>query len=132
MSQFPDFTFDIDQNEFLAAGAREVHAVVSLTASSALAAGSARPSTSADNVEVIIIDTSGSMDYPRTKIMAAKDATKVAIDALSEGAYFAVVAGTEGARVVYPTGGRLLRADDRTRYEAKDAVSRLSANGGTA
>jgi hypothetical protein len=132
MSQYPDFTFEIDQNEFLAAGAREVHAVVSLTSSSALAAGSGRPSTSADNVEVIIIDTSGSMDYPRTKIMAAKEATKVAIDALSEGAYFAVVAGTEGSRIVYPSGGRLLRADNRTRYEAKDAVSRLSANGGTA
>ena len=131
MSQYPDFAFEVNQNEFLAAGSREVHAVVTLTASSSLASG-ARPATGTDNVEVIIIDTSGSMDYPRTKIMAAKEATKVAIDALRDGAYFAVVAGTEGARVVYPTGGQLLRADDRTRHEAKEAVNRLSANGGTA
>jgi hypothetical protein len=132
MSQYPDFNFEINQNEFLAAGSREVHAVVTLTASSALASADAGYRADTDNVEIIIVDCSGSMDYPRTKIMAAKEATKVAIDALSDGAYFAVVAGTEGARVVYPSGGQLLRADNRTRYEAKEAVSRLSANGGTA
>jgi hypothetical protein len=134
VSQYPEFAFEINQNEFLAAGSREVHAVVTLTSSSATGGGSqdVGPRTSTDNVEVIIVDCSGSMDYPRTKLMAAKEATKVAIDALSDGAFFAVVAGTEGARVVYPTGGRLLRADGRSRQEAKDAVSRLSANGGTA
>lgn len=135
MSQYPDFTFEINQNEFLAAGSREVHAVVTLTASAATAGASgyqSDPRAGADIVQVIIVDCSGSMDYPRTKIMAAKEATKVAIDALSDGAYFAIVAGTEGARVVYPTGGTLLRADSRTKNEAKEAVSRLSANGGTA
>ncbi|GAA1996103.1 VWA domain-containing protein [Catenulispora subtropica] len=138
MSQYPNFAFEINQNEFLAAGVREVHAVVTLTAapaagSSALpASGSSGGGSGKDNVEVIIIDCSGSMDYPRTKMMAAKEATKVAIDTLSDGAYFAVVAGTEGARVVYPTGGHLLRADYQTRAQAKDAVSRLAANGGTA
>ena len=137
MSQYPDFNFEINQNEFLSAGAREVHAVVTLTATSASAD---RPAATfgapagygADNVEVIIIDCSGSMDYPRTKMIAAKEATKVAIDTLADGAFFAVVAGTEGARVVYPTGGQLLRADNNTRQQAKDAVHRLSANGGTA
>jgi hypothetical protein len=141
MSQYPDFAFEINQNEFLAAGAREVHAVVTLTATAvtgAAAAAQAPASASygapsgTENVEVIIIDCSGSMDYPRTKMMAAKEATKVAIDTLSDGAYFAVVAGTEGARVVYPTGGQLLRADYQSRAAAKDAVSRLHANGGTA
>ena len=127
MSQYPDFAFEINQNEFLAAGAREVHAVVTLTAT-AVAGGapSARPRPPPlgnENVEVIIIDCSGSMDYPRTKMMAAKEATKVAIDTLTDGAYFAVVAGTEGARVVYPTGGQLLRADYQSRAAAKDAVS---------
>ncbi|NUP47195.1 MAG: VWA domain-containing protein [Catenulispora sp.] len=140
MSQYPNFAFEINQNEFLAAGVREVHAVVTLTAAPG-AGGSSAPqaygSSAAgpagkDNVEVIIVDCSGSMDYPRTKMMAAKEATKVAIDTLSDGAYFAVVAGTEGARVVYPTGGHLLRADYQTRAQAKDAVSRLAANGGTA
>ncbi|MBW8806018.1 MAG: VWA domain-containing protein [Catenulisporales bacterium] len=142
MSQYPDFAFEINQNEFLAAGAREVHAVVTLTATSAPAGTGGAPGPAVgspagsacakDNVEVIIIDCSGSMDYPRTKMIAAKEATKVAIDTLTDGAYFAIVAGTEGARVVYPTGGHLLRADYQTRAQAKDAVSRLSANGGTA
>jgi hypothetical protein len=135
MSQYPDFTFEINQNEFLAAGAREVHAVVTLTASPVAGAGAPVPGSGGagkDNVEVIIVDCSGSMDYPRTKMIAAKEATKVAIDTLSDGAYFAVVAGTEGARVVYPTGGHLLRADYQTRASAKEAVSRLAANGGTA
>ena len=143
MSQYPNFAFEINQNEFLAAGVREVHAVVTLTAAPTAGGGSsaaapqaygssASGSSAKDNVEVIIIDCSGSMDYPRTKMMAAKEATKVAIDTLTDGAYFAVVAGTEGARVVYPTGGHLLRADYQTRAQAKDAVSRLAANGGTA
>ncbi|NUR59772.1 MAG: VWA domain-containing protein [Catenulispora sp.] len=140
MSQYPNFAFEINQNEFLAAGVREVHAVVTLTAAPG-AGGSSAPqaygssaagASGKDNVEVIIIDCSGSMDYPRTKMMAAKEATRVAIDTLTDGAYFAVVAGTEGARVVYPTGGHLLRADYQTRAQAKDAVSRLAANGGTA
>jgi hypothetical protein len=142
MSQYPNFAFEINQNEFLAAGVREVHAVVTLTAAAADGGTSAAPAHGSsaagvsggglDSVEVIIIDCSGSMDYPRTKMMASKEATKVAIDTLSDGAYFAVVAGTEGARVVYPGGGRLLRADYQTRAQAKEAVSRLSANGGTA
>jgi VWA domain-containing protein len=139
MSQYPDFAFEINQNEFLAAGAREVHAVVTLTATAVAGGAAAAPAPASygapsgtENVEVIIIDCSGSMDYPRTKMMAAKEATKVAIDTLSDGAYFAVVAGTEGARVVYPTGGQLLRADYQSRAAAKDAVGRLHANGGTA
>ncbi|MBS2535867.1 VWA domain-containing protein [Catenulispora sp. NF23] len=138
MSQYPDFAFEINQNEYLAEGAREVHAVVTLTATSATggaaasAYGAPAPGAGSERVEVIIIDCSGSMDYPRTKMMAAKEATKVAIDTLSDGTYFAVVAGTEGARVVYPTGGHLLRADYQSRAAAKDAVSRLHANGGTA
>jgi hypothetical protein len=135
MSQYPDFTFEINQNEFLSAGAREVHAIVTLTATpsagGAAAAASYAPA-GRENVQVIIIDSSGSMDYPRTKMMAAREATKVAIDTLTDGAYFAIVAGTEGARVVYPAGGQPARVDERTRREAKDAVSRLSANGGTA
>ena len=137
MSQYPDFVFEINQNEYLAAGQREVHAVVTLTATAAVGgapapSGGGVPASGKDNVEVIIIDCSGSMDYPRTKMMAAKEATKVAIDTLSDGAYFAVVAGTEGARVVYPTGGQLLRADYQSRAAAKEAVGRLHANGGTA
>ena len=96
MSQYPDFAFEINQNEFLAAGAREVHAVVTLTATAVDAASAPAPASygapsGTENVEVIIIDCSGSMDYPRTKMMAAKEATKVAIDTLSDGAYFAVV-----------------------------------------
>ncbi|MBW8806091.1 MAG: hypothetical protein JF587_19895, partial [Catenulisporales bacterium] len=66
MSQYPDFAFEINQNEFLAAGVREVHAVVTLTATAAPAGGAPGPAAGPaagsaagkDNVEVIIIDCS--------------------------------------------------------------------------
>jgi len=44
--------------------------------------------------EVIIVDCSGSMDWPSTKLTAAKQATAAAIDALRDGVLFAVIAGT--------------------------------------
>ncbi|MFC7588546.1 hypothetical protein ACFQYP_36155 [Nonomuraea antimicrobica] len=46
--------------------------------------------------------------------------------------HFAVVAGTEQARVVYPGGANLVKASAATRAEAERAIGRLSAQGGTA
>jgi Ca-activated chloride channel family protein len=60
---------------------------------------------------------------------AAQRATKAAIDALRDGALFAVIEGTNVARVVYPTGPRLVAATPETRRAAKKAVSLLRAGG---
>lgn len=81
---------------------------------------------------VIMVDCSGSMDYPPTKMRNARDATAAAIDTLRDGTSFAVVGGTHIAKEVYPGNGRLATADAQTRAQAKEALRRLSAGGGTA
>jgi von Willebrand factor type A C-terminal domain/von Willebrand factor type A domain len=128
MSGNPDFTLTIDQNKYLPEGGREVHAIVTVEASGAPPV-SARSTAAA---EVIIIDTSGSMDYPRTKMFAAIRAAQTAVDSLRDGVAFAVVSGSARARMVYPPDERLVAADARTRQEAKAALDGVRAAGGTA
>lgn len=81
---------------------------------------------------VLMVDCSGSMDHPPTKMRNARDATAAAIDTLRDGVHFAVVAGTHLAREVYPGDGRLAVAGPDTREQAKQALRKLSAGGGTA
>jgi hypothetical protein len=130
MSVRPDFRVDVYQNEFLHEGASEVNAIVTVTASGTTTSTVDVGPTAA--AEVIIVDCSGSMDYPRGKMLAAKQATSAAIDALRDGVAFAVVAGTDQARMVYPPQGALVTADVRTKAAAKSAVNGLKAGGGTA
>jgi hypothetical protein len=131
----PNFRVDVYQNEYLHEGAREVNAIVTVTSGGEPgdAPVQAVPSGSSPNAaEVVIVDCSGSMDYPRGKMVAAKQATAAAIDALRDGVAFAVVAGTDQARLVYPTEGGLVAATSKTRSAAKYAVNNLKAGGGTA
>ncbi|MFD1150748.1 vWA domain-containing protein [Saccharothrix hoggarensis] len=122
-----EFAVEVFQNEYLPEGAADVDAIVTVTAT-----GDGGPVVSADAAEVIIVDTSGSMRYPPTKLAAAKQATVAAVEALRDGVRFAVVAGTDTATVVYPRTGSLAVAGPGTRAEAKRAVHRLRADGGTA
>jgi hypothetical protein len=120
------FTTDVYQNEFLPADGTEVNAIVTVTASNG-----GGPSRQPPAAEIVIVDTSGSMDVPRTKIKAAREATSVAIDCIRDGVAFAVIAGNHEAEVIYPKD-KLVPASEETRAEAKRAVARLSARGGTA
>ncbi|MEV7414692.1 VWA domain-containing protein [Streptomyces sp. NPDC089919] len=127
----PRFAVDVYQNEYLPEGAREVSAIVTVTATGG--AGLTRATAVApDSAVVIMVDCSGSMDHPPTKMRGARDATAAAIDTLRDGTQFAVIAGTHEAKDVYPGGGRLAVADAATRAQAKDALRRLGAGGGTA
>jgi von Willebrand factor type A C-terminal domain/von Willebrand factor type A domain len=133
MTGLPGFTVDIDQNPYLPVGGRDVSAIVTVTADDT---GDA-PSPGADaagsgNAEIIIIDCSGSMDYPPTKMTEARAATAAAIDVIHDGTSFAVVAGTASSWPVYPSDGSMAVASDRTRGEAKAALRQLRASGGTA
>ncbi len=139
----PRFSVDVYQNVNLPEGGREVNAVVTVTAcggatvvetpAASLSPASVPPVGGApDAAVVIMVDCSGSMDYPPAKMRSAREATAAAIDALREGVAFAVVAGTHQAREVYPGGGRLAAADAMTRRQAKDALRKLSPGGGTA
>ncbi|MGW0467695.1 VWA domain-containing protein [Streptomyces sp. NPDC003027] len=135
-STVPQFSVDVYQNEFLPEGGRDVSAIVTVTSTGGGTSGGAladaRPGAGAGAAVVIMVDCSGSMEYPPTKMRGARDATAAAIDALRDGTSFAVVAGTHEAKEVYPGDGRLAVADGTTRARAKEALRRLSAGGGTA
>jgi len=128
MSQ-PDFTVDIYQNEYLPAGSQDVNAVVTVTASGTAAQA---PVAGANSAEIIIVDCSGSMGAPRTKIAEAQAATAAAVDVIRDGVAFGVIAGTHLATPVFPVDGTLAVAGPRTRERAKRVVARLQPGGGTA
>ena len=128
-----DFKIDVYQNEYLpdagGAGAQQVNAIVTVTASGAgpMGVGGGAPAA-----EVIVVDCSGSMGYPITKMNEAKRATAAAIDTLREGVPFAVIAGTHEAKMCFPQGAYLVPANAESRAAAKHAVNALSPGGGTA
>ncbi|MYV43379.1 VWA domain-containing protein [Streptomyces sp. SID1328] len=124
----PQFSVDVYQNEYLPEGGREVNAIVTVTAKG----GTAPAGPGASAAVVLMVDCSGSMDYPPTKMRNARDATAAAVDTLRDGVHFGIVDGTHVAREVYPGGGRLAVADPTTRAQAKQALRRLGAGGGTA
>ncbi|MFF0746996.1 VWA domain-containing protein [Streptomyces sp. NPDC004111] len=141
-SNVPQFSVDVYQNEFLPEGGREVNAIVTVTSTGGGTSGGAPAGATASPAQipgegpaaavVIMVDCSGSMDYPPTKMRGARDATAAAIDALRDGVEFAVVGGTHLAKQVYPGQDRLATASAETRAQARNALRSLSAGGGTA
>ncbi|WP_194914309.1 protein kinase domain-containing protein [Catenulispora rubra] len=140
----------VNQNEFLAAGRREVHAVVRVrTADSgtgapthAAAAAAARRAdrsysskpaavASADGppAVVFIADCSRSLAEPG-RLAGVKAALRAGIDELPDGARFAVIAGRADSQAVYPEDGGTEAVTAVSRAAAKAAVDRLTAYGG--
>ncbi|MFF0392797.1 VWA domain-containing protein [Kitasatospora sp. NPDC004615] len=132
----PRFDVDVFQNEYLAQGSREVNAIVTVTATGGGTSGGrplgAAPAPGPGAAVVLVIDCSGSMEHPNTKMRHAREATAAAIDTLRDGVAFAVVAGTHEAVDVFPGNGRLAVVDRYTRGHAKEALRRLKPSGGTA
>jgi hypothetical protein len=128
------FTIDVDQNQFLPEGGRDVSAIVTVTsAADATGFSGAGPAGGqTGSAEIIIIDCSGSMEYPHTKIAEARAATAAAIDVIRDGTRFAVIAGTNLAWPVFPADGSMAVADPGSRAAARQAVAGLRAGGGTA
>ncbi|MFJ4519662.1 VWA domain-containing protein [Streptomyces sp. NPDC088810] len=137
-SNVPQFSVDVYQNEYLPEGGSEVNAIVTVSATGGGTIGSTvsapvyAPGQRPSAAVAVMVDCSGSMDYPPTKMRNARDATAAAIDTLRDGTCFAVIGGTHVATEVYPGAGRLAVADATTREQAKQALRRLSAGGGTA
>ena len=124
------FTCEVFQNEFLPDGGTDVHAVVTVTCTGA---GEAGQGSGGDAAEIIIVDTSGSMQGDR--IAAARAGAAAAIDQIVDGTWFAIIAGTDGASRAFPyanAASAMVRMEPGARAAAKDAVSRLVAGGGTA
>ncbi|MFF4710108.1 VWA domain-containing protein [Streptomyces eurythermus] len=129
----PRFSVDVYQNEYLPEGGSQVDAIVTVTATGGGTLGGALTTPGRPSAAVaVMVDCSGSMDHPPAKMRGAREATAAAIDTLRDGTRFAVIGGTHVAQEVYPGGGRLAVADPTTREQAKQALRRLSAGGGTA
>src|ERR1700693_1828866 len=129
------FTIDVDQNQYLPEGGREASAIVTV-ASAAGAAGLTGPGPAGAPASgapggrggVIIIDCSGSMEYPHTKIAEARAATAAAVDVVWDGVLFSVIAGTNVAWPVFPADGTMARADASSRAAARQAGTGLRAS----
>ena len=123
------FTAGAFQNEFLPDGATDVHAIVRITAT-----GTAQLSSGSDAgaAEVIIVDTSGSMG--ERGIQQGSLAATAALQEISDGTMFAVIAGNHLAWQVYPTTPvpGLVAMSAGTRADAMRAVRGFRADGGTA
>jgi hypothetical protein len=128
MSQ-PDFTMDVDHNEYLAEGTRDVNAILTVTMAGTVPES---PAGDTDTAEIIIIDCSGSMGSPWSKIAEARAACSAAVDVIRDGVAFAVIAGTHEAAACFPEDGSLAAAGPQTREAAKTAVRTLRPGGGTA
>jgi hypothetical protein len=124
-------TFDLEcfHNPYLAEGAERMDAILTVTATAANGAPSRTTDLPRIN-EVIVLDTSGSMDG--LKIRQARAAAAVAINGLRDGTRFAVTAGSDVGRMIYPKNRSLEIATPRTRADAQHAIRRLRGNGGTA
>jgi len=120
------YTAEAFQNEFLALGATEVNAIV--TVSSSGAEGGVR---TAGATEIIIVDCSGSMQA-EGRMVAARQAAKAAVNCIDDGVRFAIIAGVSTAQQLFPAPGQLAVATDETRAQAVGAIDKLQANGGTA
>jgi hypothetical protein len=126
----PTFSAEVFQNEFISEGATDVHAIVSVTC---VGAGEAGKGEGGDAAEIIIVDTSGSM--LDGKIVAARQAAAVAIDQITDGTWFAIIAGTHVSHRAFPYPNArvsMVQMEPGARQAAKQAVSRFEADGGTA
>jgi hypothetical protein len=122
------FQAEVFQNEYLPVDSTVVDAVVTVTSTGEGGVATAAPTSA----QIIMIDCSGSMADPPTKMAEAKRATAAAIDTLPDGVPFAVVAGRNAATMTYPDQPGLVPASGATRAAAKEAVRGLVASGGTA
>jgi hypothetical protein len=126
------FHATVYQNEYLPQGGVEVNAIVTVTAADGTGSANGKERRTPEAAEVILLDCSGSMAYPLSKLRAAQKATAAAIDSMREGTWFALVRATERAELMYPPGGGLAQMSPATRKAAKRALSLTWPEGGTA
>lgn len=113
------FKADVFQNQYLAQGSKDVHAIMTV------AADAATTVSSANRIFGIICDTSGSMEGG--KMSAAKAAMARLINLIPEDALFFVVTGSQEAVVRFPASP----ASQQNRLQAIESIRAIDANGGT-
>ncbi|WP_354379593.1 serine/threonine-protein kinase [Streptomyces sp. PvR034] len=121
------FTMEAFYNEFLRPGATEVNPIVTVEG-----AGTAPDDMAAAAPRALVFLLGLSEKLPEADFRAVKAAVGSAIDGLDEGVSFAVVAGSDYARMLYPETMRLVRAGAATKAEAHAALARLEPVGAAA
>jgi uncharacterized protein YegL len=114
------FSAEVFQNQYLPQGVREVHAIMTVSAT-----GQGVTISSGERLFGIICDTSGSMGGE--KIYAAKDAMIKLVELLPEDSSFFIVTGASKAQLVVPVSP----ANQRCKEQAIYAIRSIGANGGT-
>lgn len=115
------FKAEVFQNAYLAQGAREVHAIMTVTSQG----DDLSAPKSSGKILGIIFDHSGSMEG--AKIQAVQEAISKMIAVLPNDIYFFVIAGAEEGRLIVPAS--LATPDNKLRATA--VVRQIKAEGGT-
>ncbi len=115
-----EFKAEVFQNQFLPAGAGEVHAIMTVSALEATGASSA-----GGRLFGILCDVSGSMEGG--KIAAAKESIIRLIQLLPQDCSFFIVSGNTDGHLVFPTSN----ATGQAKESAIAAVRKIRADGGT-
>ena len=126
-----EFHTEVFQNEFLSEGSTDVHAIVTVTSTGAGTAGAA--SATGTVAEIVMVDTSGSMQGPNMD--AAKYAAQVAVDQIADGTWFAIIGGSHVAQRAFPYPNApvaIVQMEPGARKEAKRAIGLMRPSGGTA
>ncbi|WP_308209753.1 hypothetical protein [Actinomadura madurae] len=129
MSDFPEFTIRVDQNPYLPAGGREMHAIVSVEARSSGAApgrGRAGAGRGDHHDRHVRVDVVPGQDG-RGEAGGAGGGERAARRRALRGGR-----RREPAADDLPAGERLVVADETSRRNAATAIGRLEAAGGTA
>lgn len=117
------FTAEVFQNPYLAQGAREVNAIMTITTNGGEDLGVAAPKS--QRLFGIICDVSGSMGG--AKMQAAKDAISQIINLLPNDAAFFIVTGSSRSNLLVP----LINAVPENKLRAISQVKSIHAGGGT-
>jgi hypothetical protein len=114
-----EFKAETFQNEFLPAGAGEVHAIMTVTA------GESTGAAAGQRLFGILCDVSGSMEGG--KIVAAKAAMAKLVELLPPDCSFFIVTGSDDGHIVCP----VLQADAANKRAALTAIHAVRSGGGT-
>jgi uncharacterized protein YegL len=117
-----NFRAEVFQNQFMADGASEVHAIMTVAVD-----GAPGPAvvTGSGKMFGILCDVSGSMSGE--KMHAAKDAISKLVQILPEDIHFFLVAGSAAGQLIFPA--QLATPDNKAR--AMIAIRGMAAEGGT-
>lgn len=116
------FTAEVFQNAYLPQGAKEVNAIMTVTATGTMQNNA---STASGSVFGLICDVSGSMQGG--KIQAAKAAMVKLVQLMPEEAYFFIVTGSSNAKLAVP----LVQATSANKERAIATIRKIDAAGTT-